>query len=354
MAYYQRELAPDIPPLSARRPLINEYFLSAYTMSIYTGCELGCPYCDSWVFNERPLNETIVIPVDLPQKLDNVLPTIDRGDLIAISALSDPYQPAEQEYRITRQVLQVFAEYRQPCLIMTKSPLVLEDCSLLQRMNEHSLAIVVTTLLTLDQHLATRLEGRAPSPQLRLEMIAELKRSGVPVGVALVPIIPYVNDTNLNLRRVLHACAEVGVDFVIWDYLHIPNERHRHRISVLLSQLGSYPPRYYRDIYRDQATVNLIYRQERDRELLQRCDELGLAPRAPHRLFAGKLSPRNEVALLLRHAAFRDRVQGREHLATLHRELADAVFRGRFKASDLRQSPLYPTIGPLLGLSAVT
>ncbi|ACL26544.1 SPL family radical SAM protein [Chloroflexus aggregans] len=352
MAYYQREIAPNVPPLSPRRPLINEYFLSAYTMSIYAGCEFGCPYCDSWVYHERPLNETIAIPVDLPQRLAAVLPTIDRGDLIAISALSDPYQPAEETYRITRQVLQLFAEHRQPCLVMTKSPLVLEDRSLLQKINEQSLAIVVTTLLTLDQHLATRIEARAPSPQLRLELITELKRAGIPVGVALVPIMPYVNDSNLNLRRVLHACATAGADFVIWDYLHIPNERHRHRINVLLNRLGSYPPRYYRDIYRDQATVNPLYRYDRDYELLQRCDELGLAPRAPHHLFAGKLSPRNEAALLLRHTAFRDRVQGRDRLATLHRELADAVYRGRIRAADLRQSPLYPTIGPLLGLSA--
>jgi hypothetical protein len=172
--------------------------------------------------------------------------------------------------------------------------------------------------------------------------------------VALLPVMPYVNDSNLNLRRVLHACAEVGVDFVVWDYLHIPNERHRHRINVLLSQLGSYPPRYYRDVYRDQATVNPIYRHDRDRELLQRCDELGLSPRAPHQLYAGKLSPRNEAALLLRHAAFRDRLQGRERLAHLHRELADAIFQGRFRAADLRQSPLYPTVGPLLGLPTTT
>ncbi|MEF3274615.1 MAG: radical SAM protein [Chloroflexus sp.] len=349
MAYYQPE--PVSQPLSARRPLINEYFLSAYTMSIYTGCELGCPYCDSSIYSERPLNETIIIPVDLPQRLAAVLPTIDRGDLIAISALSDPYQPAEQTYRITRQVLQLFADYGQPCLIMTKSPLVLEDRALLQKINERSLAIVVTTLLTLDQHLAVRIEGRAPSPQLRIEMITELKRAGIPVGVAIVPVMPYVNDSNLNLRRVLHACAEAKADFVIWDYLHIPNERHRHRINVLLNQLGSYPPRYYRDVYRDQATVNPIYRFDRDRELWQRCQELGIAPRAPHQLFAGKLSPRNEAALLLRHAAFGDRIQGRERLFQLHCDLAEAVYRGRFRAADLRQSPLYPTIGPLLGLS---
>ncbi|WP_298821599.1 SPL family radical SAM protein [Chloroflexus sp.] len=351
MAYYQPEVAPGLPPLSARRPLINEYFLSAYTMSVYNGCELGCPYCDSWVYQERPLNETIAIPVDLPQRLAAVLPNIDRGDLIAISALSDPYQPAEQTYRITRQVLQLFADQGQPCLVMTKSPLVLEDRALLQKINERSLAIVVTTLLTLDQHLATRIEGRAPSPQLRLELIAELKRAGIPVGVAIVPVMPYINDSNLNLRRVLHACAGAGADFVVWDYLHIPNERHRHRINILLSQLGSYPPRYYRDIYRDQATVNSIYRHDRDRELWLRCNELGIAPRAPHRMFAGKLSPRNEAALLLRHAAFSDRMQGRERLFNLHCDLAEAVYRGHFRAVDLRQSPLYPTIGPLLGLS---
>lgn len=349
MAYYIRTELHNAPALSSRRPTINEFFLSSYTLSIYSGCELGCPYCDSWLYSERPLNETISVPLDLPQRLAEELPHVDRGDLIGITALSDPYQPAEQTYRLTRQALQVLADAGQPCLLLTKSAGVLEDLPLLQRMNERSLAVVMTTLVTMDLHLAANLEGKAPPPGLRLEALAELRRAGVPVGVAIMPVMPYVNDTDHHIRSLLRACAEAQVDFVVWDYLHIPNERHRMRINEILARVGSYPASYYRDIYRGQALVEPRYRQDRDAALLKRAEGLGLEVRAPQRLFAGKLSPANEAALVLKHAAFSDRVLGRDRVAALHRRLADQAYHGAIDEADLRQSPHYLTLRDILG-----
>ncbi len=351
MAYYIRDYLGNAPVLSARRPTINEFYLSSYTLSIYQGCEFGCPYCDSWLYCERPLNETVRVPVDLPQRLALELEAVDPGDLIAITALSDPYQPAEQSYRITRQTLQVLAERNQPTLLMTKSAMVLEDLALLQRLNQQSLAVVMTTLLTIDPYLAERLEGKSPPPAMRLEMLAELHRAGIPVGVAILPIMPYVNDTDSTLRSLLRACAEAGVDFVIWDYLHMPNERHRGLINGILARVGSYPVSYYRDIYRGQPLVNALYRQERDSELMTRCDGLGLAPRAPHRLFAGRLRQQNEVALLLKHAAFRDRVAGRERVALINSQLAEQAYTGRLEQDALRESSIYPVVREVLGWS---
>jgi len=348
MAYYIRDFPSEAPALSSRRPTVNEFYLSSYTLSIYTGCELGCPYCDSWAYTERPLNETVRVPVDLPQRLADELDAVDPGDLIAITALSDPYQPAEQNYRLTRQTLAVLAERGQPTLLLTKSPMVLDDVPLLQRIHRQSLAVVMTTIVTMDPHLSEKLEGKAPPPALRLEMLSEIKRAGLPVGVALLPIMPYINDTDYALRGMLRACAEAGVDFVVWDYLHLPNERHRSRVTEMLTRVGSYPASYYRDIYRGGPMVDPLYRQDRDAELLTRCDGLGLEVRAPHSLFAGRLSPANEAALLLKHAAFRDRVQGRDRVAALHRQLADQVYAGAVDRAALRQSPLYHTLVDVL------
>ena len=348
MANYLRDFTSEAPVLSARRPTINEFFLSAYTLSIYTGCEIGCPYCDSWLFGDRPLNETVRIPLDLPQRLSAELKAVDRGDLIAITALSDPYQPAEQIYGVTRQTLQVIADHKQPCLLLTKSASVLEDVSLFQRINEGSLGIVMTTLLTMDPHLAEKLEGKAPPPTMRLEMLTELKRAGVPVGVALLPIMPYVNDTQSTLRAILRACATAGVDFVVWDYLHISNERHRSRVNEILARVGTFPHSYYRDIYQGQSTVSPDYRHDRDVELMNRCDGLNLEPRVPHRIYAGKLRPTNEAALLLRHSAFRDRVQGRDRVASIHRNLAEQIYAGDTRPAGLRESPIASTIREIL------
>ncbi len=350
MTYYIRDNLPPGPVLGARRPTINEFFLSSYNLGIYTGCELGCPYCDGWAFMNRPLNETVRVPLDLPQRLAGELETIDRGNLVAISALSDPYQPAEQLYRITRQVLTLFADVGQPCLVMTKSASVLEDLPLLQRINEKSLAIVMTTILTLDPHLAERLEGKSPLPGVRLEMLATLKRAGIPVGVALLPVMPYINDTEYTISTLMRACAQANIDFVIWDYLHMPNDRHRTRINEILARIASYPASYYRDIYGTQPVVSAAYRSDRDSEILKRCDGWGLDCRVPHKYFAGRLHPNNEAALLLKHTAFRDMVQGRTYMANMHRELADQVYRGETPRAQLSISPLWPTLCQILQL----
>jgi DNA repair photolyase len=348
MAYYIEDRL-DAPVLGQRRPSINEYFLSSYTMSVYDGCEFGCPYCDGWAYRARPFNETVRIAVDLPGRVAEELKPIDRRDLIGITALTDPYQPAEAGYRMTRQVLRLMGDAGQPCLVLTKSPAVLEDLALLERINHSSLAVVVFTLLTIDPYLAEKLEDKAPAPALRLNAISELKRAGIPVGVALLPVVPYVNDTDLLLNATLRAVSDAGADFVLWDYLHIPDERHRARVGELLTRIGSYPPGYYRDLYRGQPTPDPLYRAERDRELLALCDALNLPPRAPHAIFAGRLKPQNEAALLLKHTAFRDAVQGRTNLAREGQILADLLFRGEATDAQLHTSPLYPQLRQILG-----
>src|SRR5512135_2284017 len=104
MAHYIEDYLGG-PAIGERRPTINEYFLSSYSMSVYDGCEFGCPYCDGWAYRTRPLHETVRIATDLPINAAEEIELIDRGDLIGITALTDPYQPAEAAYRLTRQLL---------------------------------------------------------------------------------------------------------------------------------------------------------------------------------------------------------------------------------------------------------
>lgn len=351
MAYYLEDQI-DGPVFGERRPTINEYFLSSYSMAVYDGCEFGCPYCDGWAYRLRPFNETVRVATDLPLYAANEIGALERGDLVGITALNDPYQPAEATYRLTRQLLGRMAERGQACLVLTKSHTVLEDLTLLERINAQSLAVVMFTVLTTDPYLSAKLEDKAPAPALRLEAIAELKRAGIPVGVAYLPIIPYVTDTDYMLSSTLRAISEAGADFVVWDYLNIPSERHRARIAEMIARIGSYPPSYYRDLYGDRALPDAAYRAERDRELLARCDTLNLPVRAPHALYAGKLRPQNEAALLLKHTAFRDAVQGRAQLARQGRELANLVYRGEASDAQLRASPLYITLREILARGA--
>lgn len=351
MAYYTRENLPPTPVLGERRPVINEFFLSSYSLVIYGGCEFGCPYCDVWSYSSRPINESVRIPLDLPQRLAEELTRVDRKDLIGITMLSDCYQPAERTYRVTRQVLQMFADIGQPCLILTKGVGVTEDIPLLKRINERSLGIVMTTLITMDPRVTARIEGKTPLPALRLEALKKLKNAGIPVGVVIAPVIPYINDTTPVISALLRACAEVPVDFVVWDFLNIPDRSHFSRVSEAILRIRNYPPGYYRDLYGNQPLPSKSYRTECSADFLDRCDRLNLPVRAPHLLFAGKIKPANEAALFLKHIAYRDAVQGRQNIADLHRQLANRIYQEQATDEELRGSPFYLTLQEILGKS---
>lgn len=346
MTTYVEERLPGAV-LSARRPMSNDLFLSNYLLGTYGGCEFACQYCDLALSTIRPLGETVHAYVDVAARLDRELEEIDPGDVVGL-ILSEPYQPAEREHRLTRQTLQVLAQLGQPTVILTKSPLVLDDLRLLEVIHERAMCVVIFSLPTADNSLSEKLEGRAPSPSLRLDAAQVLHRAGIPVGFAVLPIVPYVTDATNHLSRTLSKIAATGADFVLWDYLGIPNERHRERIDDMLGYIARMPSAYYRDIYGQKPYPGLDYRLKIDEELIRRCDMLGLDVRVPHRIYHRRISPSNEISLLLRHQAFRDSVQGRDRLAQLHRSLAEEAYLGRFDQVRMMQSPLWTTIQGIL------
>lgn len=346
MTTYREERLPG-PLLGVRRPLANEFFLSNYLVASYGGCEFACQYCDLHATMQRPLGETTRAFVDAPQRLADELARADAGDVVGL-ILTDPYQPAEKSHRVTRDLLTQLAEHGQPTVILTKSSLVTEDIPLLARLHERAMALVVFTLVTTDPGLSEKIENHAPPPALRLEAARQLKRAGIPVGFAMIPIIPYITDQSSHISRSLHRIAEAGADFVVWDYLGWPNERHRERIDDMISRLVRMPSAYYRDIYGQKGYPGLDYRRKIDEEVLRRADVLGLEVRVPHRIFHRRISPANEISLLLRHHAFRDATQGRDRLAQMHRSLAEEAYRGRFDRVRMQQSPLWTTLHNLL------
>ncbi len=350
MAYYLEE-RPGGPALAPRRPTINELFLSTYQTGAYAGCEIGCHYCDGWSFNTRPFNEVVRAFVDLPERFAEHIKTLPEGELIAFN-LADPYQPAERTYRLTRQMLQACHLAQRPVLIQTKSHAVLEDLTLLQRMNEDNLAIVMFSILTVDPLLSEKLESKAPPPSIRLEALNTLRRAGIPTAVSLIPVIPYLTDTDRQLPVTLEAIAAVEPQWVCWEYLWQPNERHRLRMAELLNRLGNYPAAYYRELYGTEMQPGAEYRREMNREIMGRCEQFGLRVRAPLELYKQHLSPTNTAALLLKHQAFEDHVKGRELLAGRHTHLADAVFKGEIDEAALAVSPLWPALREILSLTA--
>ena len=194
----------------------------------YRGCEHGCIYCYA-----RPTHEylgfsagldfetKILVKEDAPALLRKELASPRwEPKVVAISGVTDPYQPAERHFRLTRRCLEVFAEFLNPVGIVTKNHLVTRDIDLLSELARHDAAAVFLSITTLDADLAGVLEPRASRPAGRLAAIAELTAAGVPTGVLVAPVIPGLTDH--ELPSIIEAAVQAGAKFAGYVMLRLP------------------------------------------------------------------------------------------------------------------------------------
>jgi DNA repair photolyase len=225
----------------------------------YRGCEHGCFYCFA-----RPTHAYYGLSpgLDFESRLFAKLGAADLLErelahpkytpaVIAIGTNTDPYQPIERRWRVTRSVLETLARARHPVSIVTKSNIILRDLDILSEMGRDNLVKVFLSVTTLDRALARKMEPRAPTPEKRLEAIEALNDAGVPAGVMVAPIIPAVNDSEIEtiLTRAYSAGAreagyvvlrlplELRDMFREWLELHFP-DRLKRCVSLIQSMHG--------------------------------------------------------------------------------------------------------------------
>ena len=200
------------------------------SINAYKGCEHGCVYCyarptHSYLDLSPGLDfETkIFYKTDVVARLREAL---DRPryacSTIAMGTNTDPYQPAEKRFRITRRILETLLDYRHPVSITTKGSLVLRDLDLLRQLAERELVSVMVSITTLDNALKTKLEPRTASPAARLRVVEALAKARVPVAVMAAPIIPVINDH--ELEAIVEAAASAGATTVRYIVLRLPFE----------------------------------------------------------------------------------------------------------------------------------
>jgi len=225
----------------------------------YRGCEHGCVYCFA-----RPTHAYLGLSPGLdfesklfmkpnaPELLERELSAPDYSPkTIAIGTNTDPYQPIERRYQIMRRILEVLDRASHPVGIVTKSALVLRDLDILTRMAKRDLVKVAISVTTLDAKLARVMEPRAATPPRRLGALRELVKAGVPASVLVAPVIPAINDA--EIERILEAVAETGVRHAGYVLLRLPLElkdlfrewlienfpdRYRHVINLVRETRG--------------------------------------------------------------------------------------------------------------------
>jgi DNA repair photolyase len=199
-----------------------------WSVNPYRGCEHGCAYCYARPYHEHlgfdaglDFETRIVVKRDAALLLRKWLarPAWD-GEPIVFSGVTDCYQPAEREHRITRACLEVAEECGQPVGIITKNALVTRDKDLLASLGSRGAAVVAVSITTLDEGLARRMEPRTSTPRARLRAVAELAEAGVPVHVMTSPVIPGLNDH--EVPALLAAAREAGAESAGYTLLRLP------------------------------------------------------------------------------------------------------------------------------------
>ena len=199
-----------------------------YGVNPYRGCEHGCSYCYARRYHEYlgfssglDFESKIIVKENAPELLERALakPSYQVGQ-IAMSGVTDCYQPVERKLQLTRRCLEVLARFRNPVSVITKNALVARDTDHLSELAKHQAAVVLLSVTTLDPDLARVLEPRASSPRARLEAIQRLSEAGIPAGVSIAPMIPGLNDN--ELPAIVKAVAEHGGRFAIYSVVRLP------------------------------------------------------------------------------------------------------------------------------------
>jgi len=221
MRYIQKEFKSAMNKLR----YIDSWFWCRYTINPYSGCEHACIYCDArsnryYLQDIQDFENEVLIKVDIDKKLDskiknarNLLP-----DVVAMGGVNDAYQPIEEKAKNTRKILQILAKYEFPITISTKSNNIIKDIDLFRKIAQSTWCSIAFSITTMDPKLAKFLEPSSSSPVERLEALSLIKKKApnVQVGVNFMPIIPFLEDNELNMKSLITKSYEAGADFILF------------------------------------------------------------------------------------------------------------------------------------------
>lgn len=237
-----------------------------WTINPYRGCEFGCKYCYARFTHEfMELRGAEQFEREIYAKRFNLdsfrreLLTIPPGQGICLGTATDPYQPAERKFEVTRRILSAFTRERGRTLsITTKSDLVARDIDLLELISKRNVLHVFVTVTTTDEHLARQLEPFAPRPSLRVESIRKLACKGIRVVVLCSPVMPLINDSRASISRVAQAAAQAGAVYLMGGVLFLKPCAQKAFFPFIEEAFPNLVRRY-RERYTDRAFLNGHY-----------------------------------------------------------------------------------------------
>lgn len=227
----------------------NEWFGGNYNMNIYKGCCHGCIYCDSRSdcygiedFDRVRVKENSInlIEKDLKSKR--------KKGVVSTGAMSDPYNPFEEKLLLTRKALELIDKYNYGAAIDTKSDLIARDIDVLKRIKEHSPVLCKITITTADDELSKKIEPNVSLSSERFKAIKELSDAGIYTGILLMPILPFINDTEENIISIVRKAKENGAKFIYPAFgVTLRSNQRMHFFDKLDKEFPKIKERYIRE-----------------------------------------------------------------------------------------------------------
>ncbi|MFW5801668.1 MAG: radical SAM protein [Spirochaeta sp.] len=315
---------PRLIRQAIRSALLPEPFTMArYRCSPYMGCEHGCVYCDGRAekyYVEGSFDRDIVYRKNLPELLRKELPRLrEYGPLSISSGITDAYQPVEARLGITRACAGILQHYRIPVTVLTKSSLAERDIDLWRKVQDQSSFLLLMTITTLDEEIASVFEPGASSVASRLQTLERFKAAGCSVGVLAMPLMPGISDSEDDLRKLYSRLQQIGVDCIIpggltlrpgrqkkvfFESLNLYEGQSPHCSSRTGGQspvgceLGEWYARLYGNELQSGSSIP-EYRRMLAGRFRQMVEEFHCAPFIPHAVYRHHLNQADELYMLL-------------------------------------------------------
>jgi DNA repair photolyase len=245
----------------------DSLFHGSYCVDPYQNCEFGCQYCDS------SFEKIIYVKQNIKEVLEKELQNREKGRII-IGSVNDPYQTLENKFQLTHTILETLQHHDYPCHILTKSPLILKDLPLLSQLD----CIITLSLCSLNDQVVQIFEPDVPAPATRLETLKTLRKHGLKAGLALIPVLPYIIET--EVESIVKAASDADALYLLHKHLELKGDQEIHVRNLIKNHYPQLLPKYdelYENDYQPQET----YLEEIYTLLQQYCKKYNISDTIP-------------------------------------------------------------------------
>jgi DNA repair photolyase len=261
----------------------EDWFGLYYNMNLYRGCQHQCIYCDSRseCYQIEDFEHDVLVKANAIELLRRELAGKRVIGTIGTGSMNDPYMPLEAEVRLTGRALEVIAEYGFPVHVITKSDLVLRDIDLLEEISHKSYAAVTFTVTTSEDALSKRLEPGAPVSSRRLAALQTFSRRGIMAGVSMMPVLPFIEDTEENISAILRLAQEAGAKYILPAFGMTLRDRQRDYYYAKLERLFPGMRPRYEKAFGERYSAAARNARQLGQIFAKTCRELGMATKMP-------------------------------------------------------------------------